>query len=189
MKQLNIKWDIRKRLILLPYRLWAHLQWTYPRPVLFYWSGTSTYRSYDGINVKGSEKINHPTVRQCQYCENIFAKNNEQMKKHTDVCSTKEGISYCFQNGEIISFQDNFKYLGNVPFTGYFDFETTTCVAVTFNTKLYVISYCQIYSFHPSLNVDRIVIFGSFQQKADKIYDFSHFKHEHAPFFDKTTFS
>ena len=111
------------------------------------------------------------------------------MKKHTDVCSTKEGISYCFQNGEIISFQDNFKYLGNVPFTVYFDFETTTGDAVTFNTKLYVISYCQIYSFHPSLNVDRIVIFRSFQQKADKIYDLSHFKHDHAPFFDKTTFS
>ena len=39
------------------------------------------YRSYIGINVKGSEKITHPTVRQCQYCENFFAKNNEHMKK------------------------------------------------------------------------------------------------------------
>ena len=55
------------------------------------------------------------------------------MKKHTDVCSAKEGISFCFQNGEIISFQDNFKYLGNVPFTVYFDFEATTGDAVIFN--------------------------------------------------------
>ena len=60
--------------------------------------------------------------------------------------------------------------------------------AVIFNPKIYVISYCQIYSFHPSLNLDKIVIFRSFQQKADGIYDLSHFKHEYAPFFDKTTF-
>ena len=53
---------------------------------------------------------------------------------------------------------------------------------------MYVISYCQIYSFHPSLNLDKIVIFRSFQQKADEIYNLSHFKREHAPFFNKTTF-
>ena len=52
------------------------------------------------------------------------------MKKHTDVCSAKEGILYSFQNGKIIYFQDNFKYLGSVPFTVYFHFETTTRDAV-----------------------------------------------------------
>ena len=45
----------------------------------------------------------HPIVRQCHYCEIFFAKNNEQMKKHLDVCASKEGITYCFKNGEIIS--------------------------------------------------------------------------------------
>ena len=53
---------------------------------------------------------------------------------------------------------------------------------------MYIISYCQIYSFHPSLNLDKLVIFRSFQQKADEIYDLSDFKREHNPFFDKTTF-
>ena len=48
------------------------------------------------------------------------------MKKHTKVCRANEGITSCFDNGEIISFQDNFKYLGDVPFTVYFDFEATT---------------------------------------------------------------
>ena len=52
--------------------------------------------------------------------------------------------------------------------------------------KMYVISYCQIYSFHPSLY--KIVIFKSFQQQPNEIYDMSHFKKEHEPFFDKTTF-
>ena len=48
------------------------------------------------------------------------------MKKHTKVCGANEGITSCFDNGEIIPFQDNFKYLGDVPFTVYFDFEATT---------------------------------------------------------------
>ena len=48
------------------------------------------------------------------------------MKKLTQVCRAKEDITYCFNNREIISFQDNFKYLGDVPFTVYFDFEATT---------------------------------------------------------------
>ena len=53
---------------------------------------------------------------------------------------------------------------------------------------MYVISYCQIYSFHPSLNLDKVVIFRSFQQTAKEVYDLSHFKQEHVPFFNKTTF-
>ena len=49
-------------------------------------------------------------------------------------------------------------------------------------------SYCQIYSFHSSLNLDTIVIFRSFQETAEEIYDLSHFKEEHVPNFTKTTF-
>ena len=76
-----------------------------------------------------------------------------------------------------------------MPFTVYFDFETTTGSSVFFfYPKMYVISYCQIYSFYPPLNLDKVVIFRSFQQAAKEIYDLSHFKQEHVPFFNKTTF-
>ena len=54
---------------------------------------------------------------------------------------------------------------------------------------MYVISYCPIYSIHLSLNLDNIVIFRSFQQRAVEIYKLGHFKQEHVPFFfNKTTF-
>ena len=43
-------------------------------------------------------------------------------------------------------------------------------------------------SFNPSLGLDKIVIFISFQQTPEQIYDLSHFTNEHAAFFDKTTF-
>ena len=105
------------------------------------------------------------------------------MKSHVRVCAAKEGISYCFNNGEIISFQDNFKYLGDVPFPVYFDFETSTGDTAFFEPKMFVVSYYQMYSFHSSLNLEKIVIFRNFQQSAKEIYDLSHIV-----FFDRTTF-
>ena len=114
------------------------------------------HRSYLGKFVKRNEKIGHATGRQCPYCENVFAKTEENMKHHIKICTAKEGITYCFDNGNIISFQDNFRYLGDVPFTVYFDFETTTGDADFFNPKMSVVSYCQTYSFHPSLNLEKL---------------------------------
>ena len=53
---------------------------------------------------------------------------------------------------------------------------------------MFVVSYCQIHSFHPSLNLGKIVIFKSFQQSPEEIYDLNHFKQEHVSYFDKITF-
>ena len=53
---------------------------------------------------------------------------------------------------------------------------------------MFVVSYCQIYSFHPSLNLDKIVISRSFQQRAKEIYNLSHFKQDHISLLNKTTF-
>ena len=54
---------------------------------------------------------------------------------------------------------------------------------------MYVVSCCEIYSFHPSLIFDKIVIFRSYQQTSEQIYDLCRFKNEHIAFFNKTTFS
>ena len=109
------------------------------------------------------------------------------MKRYLSICTAKEGITCSFDNGQILDYQDNFKYLGDVSFTVYFDFETTSRHAVFFDTVMYAVSYCQIYTFHPELNLGKIVTYRSFQQKPQEIYDLSHFKSEHVPFFDKVT--
>ena len=64
----------------------------------------------------------------------FFVKTKDAMEKHNKVCAVKEGIVYTFENGKIISFQDNFKYLG--------DFETTTGDVVFLDPKMFVVSYC-----------------------------------------------
>ena len=72
-----------------------------------------------------------------------------------------------------------------MPFSVYFDFERTTGKAVFFHSKMFVISYCVKFTFNRTLNFDKIVIFRSFQQSINELYDISHFKNEHVPFFDR----
>ena len=103
------------------------------------------------------------------------------MQKYLSICAAKEGITY----SQIIDYQDNFKYIGDLPFAVYFDFETTTEDAVFFDSKIFIISYCMIFSFNEALNFDKIVIFRSFQQSSNELYDISHFKPEHVPYFDQ----
>ena len=91
---------------------------------------------YIGQISKGKEYIRHSIVRQCHYCENYFAKTEENMKKYLEVCAAKEGITYSFDNGNIISFQDNFRYQEDLPFTVYLDFQTTTGDLVFFDPKM-----------------------------------------------------
>lgn len=90
-----------------------------PAPCFFTDKIYLAYRSYIGEMRKRKESIGNPTIKQCHYCENYFAKDGDNMKNYIQVCAAKEGITYCFKNGEIISFQHNFRYLGEVPFTVY----------------------------------------------------------------------
>ena len=96
----------------------------------------------------------------------------------------REGITYAFDNIQTLNYQYNLKYLSDLPFTVYFNFQATTGgSSIFFYPAMYVVSYCQIYSIHPSLNFDKIVIFRSYQQTAEQIYDLSHFKNKRIAFF------
>ena len=72
------------------------------------------YRSYIGRFDKGKERICNRTVKQCHYCEFFFAKTDDAMKKYLSICAAREGITYALDNGQIINFQNNFKYLADV---------------------------------------------------------------------------
>lgn len=77
--------------------------------------------------------------------------------------------------------------MGDVPFSVYFDFETATDDAVFFDSKIYVMCYCIIFSFKKVLNFHKIVIYRTFQQSAQELYSLDHFRTEHVPFIDGTT--
>ena len=85
-------------------------------------------------------------------------------------CSGKPDVIYNFNNHSLISYEDNFKTKGDLPFTLYFDSETT---APTDNcldpeqVKMVVVSYVIIVASHPALKLDRIIIYRSFVRSLD----------------------
>lgn len=147
------------------------------------------FRSYVGKKFKGEYKLQHPTTRQCHYCENYFASSKNEFVKHVKRCYSIEGIIYSFDYDKIISFQDNFGHLEDILFPVYFDFETSTGDNAFQDQKVLLISYYQIYAFHPALNLDKIVISRSFQQSAEEIYDLNQFRQQQFPYFDRVTFN
>ena len=155
--------------------------------MLFYRPDSPSFRSHVGKIVNGKEKITHSTSRQCPICANVFAKSVESLSKHTKICTAREAITYTFDNGDIISFQDN--TYGTFPLQ---DILTLKQLPVTlfFFTQECVL--CPTVRYKLSTLVQTLkkfnVIFRSFQQSLDEIYDLSHFQQEHVAFFDRTTF-
>ena len=120
--------------------------------------------------------MSHATVRQCHYCDNYFVKTEEKMNVHLSVCAARAGVTYSFDNGKIIDYQDNCKFMGDVPFSVYFDFETTKGSVLFFDAKMYVVSYCIIVAFHKELNLPKLAIFRSFDQGWEDLTGLDHFE-------------
>ena len=41
------------------------------------------------------------------------------MNHHLSVCAAKAGVTYSFDNGKIIDYQDNYKFMMDIPFSVY----------------------------------------------------------------------
>ena len=87
----------------------------------------------------------------------------------------------------LVTFEDNYRFLGDLPFVIYFDFETTAGSDLFQDVKTYVIRYCLMFAFHPKLDIERIVIYRSFQQNEEQLFDLSHLKPKMLQFLDSVT--
>ena len=125
---------------------------------------------------KGGSVLNHTHAKQCHCCNNYFVKSNKKMEKYLACSSGKAGFTFSFDNGKIVDYRDHYKNLGDLPFTIYYDFETTIGSVVFFDAKMYVVTYCMVAAFHPDLKVSRLVIFGSYNQNENALTSLSHFQ-------------
>ena len=123
---------------------------------------------------------------QCHSC-NKFNATKKGHENHVINCTQSAGIVYKLGNISLISFEDNYRYLGDLPFVVYFDFETTAGKDLFQDKKVYVLSYCMIFAFHPKLALDRIAIFRSFQQQEDQLLDLSHLNNKMLQYVDRIT--
>ena len=97
-------------------------------------------------------------------------------EKHLACYSQAANILYKFDNKSLVSFEVNYRFLGDLPFVIYFDFETTVVSDLFMDQKMYVISYCMVFAFHPKLKIDRIVIYCSFLQSQEELFGLRHLK-------------
>ena len=133
------------------------------------------YISYFPRKIKNNQFISNLTTRKCCYCDRFFVKKNV-FEKHIKVCSNIAGIAYKFDNRKIVSFQDNFWYKGELSFTVYFNFETTTGDSVIDDKKCSLVAIGKDALF--------IMIFGRFQKNFEEISSLDYSAQDHVRFFD-----
>ena len=81
----------------------------------------------------------------------------------------------------------NMKFMGDLPFSIYFDLETTTGKKVynfDEDATLYPVSYAFVVVFYPSLNIEKIFVVRSFNHTFEQLNDASCLKDNMLPFID-----
>ena len=100
------------------------------------------------------------------------------------------GIVYKFQNQSIQTFFENVKFMDDLSFAIYFDFETT-CGKKAYNfdddISMYPVSYAFAVAFHPSLNLDRVSVVKSFNHAFDQLNSMGYLLDEMLSCFDPIT--
>ena len=84
------------------------------------------------------------------------------------------GLVYKFESQNILSFEDNTKFMDEVPFAVHFNFETTSGKKTFIfdeDSMLYLVSYVFVVAFHPDLNLQKIFVVGSFNQTFYQLND------------------
>ena len=118
-------------------------------------------------------------VYECYYCRKFFIRKNKQVKP-ISICLGRPGVVYNFCTQSLVSFIDNFGSKRDLPFSIYFDFETTSPTDADWlnpeDKKMFVVSYVMVIAFHPALCLDKILIQRSYchsQKELPSINDLS----------------
>ena len=114
---------------------------------------SKAYRSSCSQAEKDKEKIVHGFAYEYYYCRNIFARP-DKYRRHIEIFAGIPGIAYNFNNQNLITFEENLKYKGDLPMVVYFDYETTETTDNCLNPEqkeMFLMSYVMIVAFHPGL--------------------------------------
>ena len=117
---------------------------------------------------------------ECYYCQKFFAVKRT-FDRHIKFCSGKPGIVYNFDIQNIVTFEGNIKYQGDVPFAIYADFETTTpnCDFVSpENESMFSISYAIVIAWHPKLNLPRQFVVRGYNHSLEELTDVTYLTDE-----------
>ena len=126
--------------------------------------------AYRGTHEKG-DGVEHVMPYECYYCSTFFGRKN-MFERHIKYCSGKPGIVYDFNIQNVVSFEDNLKYKGDIPLCAYADFETTAPTddyQNPENRSMFAVSYCIIFAWHPNLNLKRQVVVRGYNHSLSEL--------------------
>ena len=146
---------------------------------------TKIENAYTALYSEGEKIRRALTLYECYYC-NKFMKRKGKAENHLKVCSGKPGIVYNFCSQTLTSFEDNFKSKGDVPFTIYFDFETTSPTDADWlnpeDKKMFVVSYVIVVAFHPFFNFEKILVQRSVSHPKKELISINYLSREQFAF-------
>ena len=99
--------------------------------------------AFRAVYSTGQEIHNANQLYECSYCSDFFV-NKSKFEKHIRICGKKPGVLYDFSLQNVVTFEDNIKYRGDILFCVYADFETTAHTGVFINpenTAMFAVSY------------------------------------------------
>ena len=117
---------------------------------------------------------------ECYYCSDFFLIKSK-FEKHIRVCGKKPGVLYDFNLQNVVTFEDNIKYKGDIPFYVYADFETTAPTGDYLNpesTAMFAVSYSLIFSWHPELCLPRQMVVRGYNHSLEQLSDMSYLSSE-----------
>ena len=130
------------------------------------------------IPQNGKQVQNRPF--ECYYCQKFFARK-AVFDRHIKNCSGKPGVVYNFNIQNIVTFEENIKYQGDLPFAIYADFETTApnCDFTSpENSTMSAVSYAIVIAWHPKLNLQRQFVVRGFNHTLEELTDVSYLTEE-----------
>ena len=130
-------------------------------------------------------------VEQCYSCNRFFA-GKGGLEKHFYKSSFMPGIVYKFENQHVTTFEDNFRFMEVIPFAVYFDLETTCKKKEFYKVRcsekvMYLVLYCFVVAFHPSLVLDRLTVLRNFNYSFEQLIDIYLLTTEMITYFDPIT--
>ena len=90
----------------------------------------------------------------------------------------------------VVTFEENLKYIGDLPFSVYADFETNAPTADHLspdNKEMFAVSYSLLFAWHPKLNLPRHMIVRGYNHSLEELSDMTYLTAEQLALRNQTT--
>ena len=127
--------------------------------------------AYRRVYQKIQKEFAANTLYECYYCNDFWVIKGKY-ERHLKICRKKPGVIYDFSLKNVVSFEENLKYYGDLPFSVYADFETTAPTQAHLspeNKEMFAVSYSLIFAWHPILNLPRQMVVRGYNHTLEEL--------------------